>query len=167
MENIMVEIIVEIFAVAAPFAVPLWESLVVATLAIFGEWLAETLVASVLDISKSIVTLAFTIISTVSATMYVTIKKAWEALRHYLLELMIYFNKNSSGEWVKRSTSTVINVLNSTKPVVVKREVEEVVNWDELPGDIRQQQIRLGKNNYEVNFRAIRDKEMESLTMTH
>lgn len=167
MEVFIVEAMVFIFEVTAPFAVALWESIIVTTLEIFWGWLTETLVASAPGISENLVTQAFTVVSAVGIAMYATIKKAWEMLRNYLLELMIYFNKNSSSEWVKISTSTVIKVLNSSKPVVVKREVEEVVNWEELPGDIRRQQIKSGRNNYEVNFREIRDQEMELLTVSH
>ena len=167
MEDIAIVIISEIFMVAAPFAELLWENFVIKTLDIFWSWFTETLIASIPDLSEATVKLAFTVINSVAVSLLAAVKKAWQTLRNYLLELMIYFVKNSSNQWVKRSSSTLVKFLELRKPIIVKKEVEEEVNWDELPDDIRTEQIRVGKNKYQVNFAEIRDQEMEVLSMNY
>ncbi|MEM9924822.1 MAG: hypothetical protein AAF915_13885 [Cyanobacteria bacterium P01_D01_bin.50] len=94
------------------------------------------------------------------------VKKAWEKLRNYLLQTVTEFERRTESIWVRRITSFVIQRLEQAQPKVKKVVIEEDVNWDELPPDVKKFWIRDGRQNLELDVTQIRDKEIEELKFT-
>lgn len=92
-----------------------------------------------------------------------TVKQAWQNMRNYLLQQVVTFSrKTDSYEWVKKTTTWLIKVLESGEKVPVKVETTATVTWDEVPGDVREEFLRRNKQKT-VDVTKIRDKEMEQL----
>lgn len=89
------------------------------------------------------------------------IKNAWKKLREYLLKLAVQFERTSANEWVRRWTGYIIKVLENGRTAPVRFEAEEVVAWDELPPDVRQEWLKRGMPTHEIDITALRDQQME------
>lgn len=87
------------------------------------------------------------------------IKLAWEKLRKQLLKIATYLEKKSASKWVSRTVSWVIKTLDSKQ--VVKIEVEEEVNWDDLPSDVKEAYIRNNQDSTVINTTEIRDAQVK------
>ncbi|MGD9971610.1 MAG: hypothetical protein AB7S77_00960 [Desulfatirhabdiaceae bacterium] len=94
------------------------------------------------------------------------IKQAWRELREHLLKLAVQFERESTSEWVRRWSGYIIKKLESGKLAPVKFEAEEVVSWDELPPDVRQEWLKKGMPNQALNVTELRDKQVE-MDMTY
>ena len=92
------------------------------------------------------------------------VKKAWEKLRSILLKMVTWIHRKTSWAWVRTTTSWIIEKL-TPKPQVKKVIAEEEVNWDELPPDLREEVLRKGKTEYEVNVTELRDKEIQEMVL--
>jgi len=88
------------------------------------------------------------------------VKKAWKKLRDRLLKMVTKIHRKTSWEWVRTTTSWIIVKL-TPKPEVTKVTTESSVNWDELPSDVREEFLRKGKTDYDLNVTELRDKEMK------
>ncbi|NES78499.1 MULTISPECIES: hypothetical protein [Okeania] len=86
-------------------------------------------------------------------------RKAWEKLREYLLKLVIKLERKSSGEWKKRVTSWKIKIESGQK-VPVRTETEEVVDWEDLPQDVREEWLKQEKSKVEIDVTEYRDREI-------
>ncbi|BAZ24926.1 hypothetical protein NIES4073_58260 [Kalymmatonema gypsitolerans NIES-4073] len=91
------------------------------------------------------------------------IKGAWNKVRQYLLKMAIYFEKQSSNRWVRKTTSYVIKTLESK--TVIKQVVEEEINWDDLSPDIRKSWMKSKENNLEIDYTALKDDNCDSMEM--
>lgn len=163
-EEIVVEIIVQIFGLVVETALVLWYEIV--------QWISVSLLVWIQTdlgpiIAEESVKLAFAVLNQVAVTIHSAVKEAWEALRQFLLEAIAEFERSSSNQWTRRLTSTMIRVLDSSQPVIVKREVEEEVDWDSLPPELRAAWLQFSQKNYKVDFVDVRDKEMQVMSMSH
>jgi hypothetical protein len=93
------------------------------------------------------------------------IKTAWNTIRQYLLKTATFFNKTSSNTWVSKTTSYIIKTLESK--TVIKQVIEEELNWDNLPPDIRKSWMKSKENNFEIDYTALKDENANSLDMTN
>ncbi len=94
------------------------------------------------------------------------VKQAWKKLREYLLKWAVHFERHSSNEWVRRWSGYIIKRFENGRVAPVRVEAEEIVSWDELPPDVRQEWLKKGMPNQEVNVTELRDQELE-MEMTH
>lgn len=96
------------------------------------------------------------------------VKRAWEILRNFLLKMLTTFEQktlNEWTEWVRKTTFWMIEKL--TPETSIKKVVEtEVVNWGDLPPDIRETVIRQRQQReYEIDVTKLRDKEISEMDM--
>ncbi|MBH8577069.1 hypothetical protein I8752_29625 [Nostocaceae cyanobacterium CENA369] len=106
---------------------------------------------------------AFTWIDNVVVSIRRGIKAAWNKVRQYLLKMAMHFEKTSSSKWVRKTTSYIIKTLESK--TVTKQEVEEEINWDDLPLDVRKSWMKSKENNFDIDYTAEKDKNVDSLEM--
>ena len=90
----------------------------------------------------------------------IIIGKGWKKLREYLLKQVIKFERKSSGEWVRQATSWVIKNLESGDKVPARVTVEEEIDWDVLPPDVRAEWLKRKKNEAQINITEYRDREI-------
>ncbi|MBW4456280.1 MAG: hypothetical protein KME55_28245 [Nostoc indistinguendum CM1-VF10] len=107
----------------------------------------------------------------ITLKQFTEIEGAWKMLRHYLLKVLVQFELNTQYQWVKRITFWATRKLES-KPVVVRKEVEEIVkDVDSLPDDVRQKWLKLGQTTQDIDMTKVRDDELHEgkleLTMTN
>ncbi|NEP73053.1 MAG: hypothetical protein F6K25_13965 [Okeania sp. SIO2G4] len=103
---------------------------------------------------------AFSAVDNVVVTTRNIIRKAWKKLREYLLKQVIKLERKSSGEWIKQVTSWTIKILESGKKVPIKTEIEEVVDWEDLPQDVREEWLKQEKSKAEIDVTEYRDREI-------
>lgn len=96
---------------------------------------------------------------------FTEIKEAWKTLREYLLKVLVHFEQKTSTEWVKQITYWIIRNLKSKQ--VAQVVVEETVNADSLPPDVRQEWVRKGSIARSVDVTGLRDQEINEHTMTY
>jgi len=95
------------------------------------------------------------------------VKKAWEALRKYLLKTVIRLERRNASKWERRITSFVVEILTPQTPSIKKVETVEEVDWDDLPDDVRSAWIRSEQQSRDIDVTAIRDQQIETLEMTN
>lgn len=152
-------IIVVVFVIAATVAVVVWEKIVAWMQNSLFPWVEQNLPVKVVELVKQ----AFAAIDQVAVRIRNAVKQAWETLRRLLLKVVIQWEKQTSTKWVKRWTGWMIIRLKSGEIAPVKRTEEEVLNWSELPPDVRESSLRFDKNSYELDFTEIRDREIAEL----
>lgn len=96
----------------------------------------------------------------VAVPMRRVFKAAWKKIRQFLLKTAIDFQRTSSNKWVRKTTSYVIKNLESKQ--VVKQTVEEEIPWDDLTPDIRKSWMRSNKDNVEIDYTDLKDKNADS-----
>jgi hypothetical protein len=74
------------------------------------------------------------------------VRAAWTNVKQYLLSMAVEIKQNTDTEWVRRASGYWIDALNQNK--VMKTTETQILNWDELPPDIREQFLRRGKTNF-------------------
>ncbi|MGH3938953.1 MAG: hypothetical protein ACRDTG_10020 [Pseudonocardiaceae bacterium] len=87
-----------------------------------------------------------------------TAKNAWQQLRRVLIKLAARFVRQSDGSWTVRITSWLAT-QDSAQPVV-KRETEQRLCWDEVPGVVREQYLRRHRTLQEIDITELRDAQM-------
>jgi hypothetical protein len=106
---------------------------------------------------------AFKWIDNIVVSIRRVIKAAWNKVRQYLLKMAMFFEKTSSNTWVRKTASYVIKTLESK--TVTKQVVEEEINWDDLPTEVRKAWMKSTENNFEIDYTAEQDKNVDSLEM--
>lgn len=154
-----IKIIVGIFVIAATVAVVIWDKIVAWMQNSLFPWIENNLSPKVVELAKQ----AFAAIDRVAVSIRNTVKQAWEILRRLLLKVVMQWEKQTSTKWIKRWTGWMIIRLKSGEIAPVKRTEEEVLNWSELPPDVRESSLRFDKNSYELDFTETRDREIAEL----
>lgn len=114
------------------------------------------------------VTNAFLALDKVATSIRRKIKDAWKTLREYLLKILVQFEQNTQNDWVKRITYWAIRNLESNKPEVARVVEEEIVDFDSLPDDVREEWLMRRSNiSQDVNVTQLRDRELELAPMTN
>jgi hypothetical protein len=159
MEELVAEIVASMLNVLAEVAFALWVEIV--------NWLSVSLLTWIqIDLGVLIaesVKAAFFTLGAVTLAAYDAIKAAWDELRRFLIEALVEFEQVSSTVWIKHFTTTMLKVLESGQLTLIKREVEEEVDWDNLPPEIRSAWWDSAQKSYKVNFIEVRDKEIQTL----
>jgi hypothetical protein len=165
MEEIILEALGFLFNVGMEIAVAFWNELL--------NWVNETLATWIVtDFGPGLaesVKVAFLILSQVATTLYRAIQQAWNSLRQVLLEMTVEFHQTatSSKHWVRHLTTVLVKVLQSGQPVRIKREVEEVIDWEHLPADVRATWIKTPQKKYKVDVLKTREQELQAISMAH
>ena len=109
---------------------------------------------------ESAVREAFSALDNKAVAIRNIIRKAWKKLREYLLKQVITFQRQSSGEWVRQATSWVIKNLESGDKVPARVTVEEEIDWQVLPPDVRAEWLKRQKNEAQINITEYRDQQI-------
>ncbi|NMF66130.1 hypothetical protein DP113_05635 [Brasilonema octagenarum UFV-E1] len=110
---------------------------------------------------------AFVALDKVLTPMRIRIKEAWKKLREYLLKILVQFEQNTRNDWVKRITYWAIRNLESNEPEVARVVEEQIVDFDSLPPDVREEFLRRSNISQDVNVTQLRDRELELAPMTN
>jgi hypothetical protein len=164
-EEIIVELIGHVFDFAVEIAIRFWNDLLEWVFTSLATWIQTDFGPFLVDATKA----AFFALTQVTTAAYNMIQKAWNALRQVLLEMVVEFHQSyaSSRTWVRQMTTVLIKVLESGQPVILKREVEETINWDNLPPDVRATWLGSSQKNYKVDVLTTREKELQAMSMAH
>lgn len=160
MEELIAEIVASILDVLIEVAFALWVEIV--------NWVSVSLLTWIQSdlgdlITESVRAALFTL-GAVTLAAYGAIKVAWDELRQFLIEALVEFEQMSTTVWIKRFTSTLLKILESGQPVLIKREVEEELDWDYLPPEVRSAWWNSAQKSHKVDFIEVRDKEIQTLT---
>ena len=187
-EEIIFEIIGQTIGFAMEFAALFWNELILWT----GEILSFWANADLLPMAADAIELALSATAEMTGEMITAVVEAWEALKNVVLSALVEIMRSpeNSFEWVKqittivvtlsgvqkssdavedeRQSSVVIGSINqhNHQPIIVKRTVKEVVDWDRLPAEARAAFIRKNQAQYTVDVRDTRDKELSAMRMT-
>ena len=163
-EDIFAELLVQAFDLLLEAALSLWQEILIWTYATVLTWVQNDM----LPLMEESVRLAFMTAAIMTASLLKEIQAAWVEIRRFLLEAFIEFEQSThaSDKWVKRISAILIKVLDNEQPVVVKREAEEVVDWDDLPADVRALWLKHDQENHRIDVLDMREKELESMTLT-
>lgn len=85
-------------------------------------------------------------------------KNAWQQLRRVLIKLVAQFVRQHDGSWTVRITSWLAT-QNSAQPMV-RRETEQQLCWDEVPGVVREQYLRRHQTSQEIDITKLRDAQV-------
>lgn len=152
-----------LIGVAVAAVIALWHKIIDWAQDSLFPWLEKNL-PSVLSIVKD----AFAWVDDkVAVPVRRVIKKAWEALRKYLLKTVIQLERLNASKWERRITSFVVEVLTPQTPTVKKVETVEEVSWDDLPDDVRSAWMKSEQQSQNMDVTAIRDQQLEALDMTN
>lgn len=156
------KIVEQIFNLVAEIALTIWNQVLLWTHSNFLSWIRKNRI----PIPEEWVNLAFTSVSTIKPDILGLVKQAWQEVNKFLLRMVVGFEKiPSSTAWKRRTTSLVIKKVQADRPVVVKTDVEEEIDWDSLPQEVREHWLKSSVSNYEVDFVETREKELEIMTM--
>jgi hypothetical protein len=163
-EKIISEIIGQVFNFAMEAAIAFWNELL--------NWVYNSMVNWIQDLDPALAKsaqVAFVSLAQVAIATLPMIKEAWKTIRQSLLEAIVEFSQSSSSSmiWLRHLTSILLKKSDSGQTVILKREVEESVNWDDLPSNVREAWLGSTQKSYKVDFIDARDKEIEVMTMTN
>lgn len=162
METAAVILIETILKVSVAAALAFWEKLMMWVFDSLFVWLKDNL-PKLAKFTEDALKLAFTVIKTASEELIQAVKEAWKAIRPFLFELRINFQKEAST-WVRVIRSKVLKVDDAGKqPIFVTRELTEEIGFEDLPADVREAIIRGSENSREINIKELRDRELLEL----
>jgi hypothetical protein len=164
-EDIIAELIGQAFNVILEAAIAFWNELLEWIFTSMLVWIQADLSPLFAESAK----IAFAALTQVTVATYQIILEAWNTLRQVLLEAVVEFHKSSlsSHNWVRNLNSVLIKVLENGQPVLLKREVEEAVSWDNLPTEVRSAWLGSSQTNYKVDVLETREKELQAMSMMH
>lgn len=158
-EPITMAILAGILFVTVGVAIAFWPQILDWAEQSLFPWLKRNLPSMV-----ETVRYAFYAFDKVAVAVRTVVKQAWKQLREYLLMQVIEFERISSKQWTKRVTSWVRKVIETGQAAAIKHEIEEVVEYDQLPADVREAYLRRGEMKIQVNITELRDKEVQEMT---
>lgn len=156
----MTKILEKVFAIAIQVAVVIWEQILAWTYSNFLTWIQKDMI---LMLEKT-VKLSFIAVTKITYEIVNAVKKAWQEVKQVLLEMIVQF-ENVASSWKKRSKSTVVKHIEANQPVFVRREIEEELDWDSLPQEVREAWLKGSQYNYKIDFIETREKELETIMM--
>lgn len=164
-KDIFSEVITRIFEMVLEAAFVLWQELMIWTCSELLKWVKTDMI----PLMEESIRLAFMATALIAASLIKTVELAWKEVRKFLLEAFVEFEKSTrtSDKWVRKITAVLIKSLDATRPVVVKKEVEEEINWDNLPSDVRAAWIKKNRSpTQKIDLIATREQELEALQIT-
>lgn len=158
----LTKVLEKVFAIAIQVALVVWEQVLAWTYSNFLTWIRK----SMIPMLEESVKLAFIGVNKIIYKILDTVKEAWQKVKQVLLEMVVKFERvASSTAWKKKSTSTIFKKFEANQPVFVKREIEEDLDWDNLPPEVRKAWLKGSQDNYKIDVMEIRNKELEALVM--
>ncbi|BAZ24925.1 hypothetical protein NIES4073_58250 [Kalymmatonema gypsitolerans NIES-4073] len=158
----MTKILEKVFAIVIQVAAVIWEQVLAWTYSNFLTWIRKDMI----PILEESVKLAFIVVDKITSKIVDTVKEAWQEVKQILLEMVVKFERvASSAVWKKKSTSTIFKKFEANRPVFVKREIEEDLDWDNLPPEVRESWLKGSQHNYNIDFMETREKELEAMIM--
>jgi hypothetical protein len=105
---------------------------------------------------------AFVRLDRIAASIRVSVKAAWQRVRQTLLQQVAEFEQLTRNTWLLRITSWVKVKLSALdpEPVVKRVQTEQVISYDELPPQVREQLLRQGKTTHRIDVTEARDTEI-------
>jgi hypothetical protein len=104
----------------------------------------------------------FVRIDKVAAPLRAMVKDKWQRVRQALLQQIAEFEQLTANTWLLRITSWVKVQLNALgEPVVKQVQTEQVISYDELPPQVREQLLRQGKTTHRIDVTEAHDTEIE------
>jgi|GEM_PF-3718945 len=164
-EEVISQIFGQMWDVVLEAALSFWKQLVF--------WIQENLLVwikgDIVPLTAESIKLAFTTLGKATKDLYEAIKKAWHELQRFLVEAFVEFEQSplSPTSWIRRLSSMLIKKSGSGSAVVVRKEVEENIDWESLPHDIRAAWIRNSQKNYKVDIMDTRNKELRAMEIHH
>lgn len=156
------KILEKVFAIAIEVALVFWNQILAWTHSNFLLWIQKYMIPMLPESVK----LAFTAVAKITPGLPDSIKAAWQEVKKILLGMNVQFkNVDSSTAWKKRETSIMIKKNEANQSVVVKREIEEDLDWDNLPPEVRESWLKGSQQNYKIDVMETREKELEAMTM--
>jgi hypothetical protein len=106
---------------------------------------------------------AFVVVDKVAAPLRALVKEKWQRVRQALLQQVAEFEQLTASTWLLRITSWVKVKLNATasESVVKQIQTEQVISYDELPPQVREQLLREGKTSQRIDVTEAHDTEIE------
>jgi hypothetical protein len=158
----MTKILEKVFAIAIQVAVVIWEQILAWTYSNFLAWIQKDMIPML----EKTVDLAFIAVNKITYEIVNAVKKAWQEVKQVLLEMIVQFEHvTSSNAWKKKSTSTIFKKVEANRPIFIKREIEEDLDWDNLPPEIRESWLKGSQHDCKIDFMKIRENELEAMTM--
>lgn len=159
METAAVILLVTLFEVVGVIAFALWEKFMVWVVDSLFVWLKENL-PKLAQVSEKLLKNAFTVLKIGAENLLSVVKESWKVIRPLIYELKLNFQKQVS-EWSRIVQSKIYTLSGPEKiPTLVTRMVEEKVEYDDLPADVREAIIRGAEKNLEVDIKELRDREL-------
>jgi hypothetical protein len=152
----------------------MWNVVLEAALAFWKElvfWVQENILVWIKDdgiaLAAETVRLALTALGQAPRKLHNAIKNSWNSLKRFLIEAFVTFEQSVSSpvSWIRRLSSKALRTTSSTNPVIVSREVEEKISWEDLPPEIRASWIQSSQSSYDVDIMSTRDMELRTLQM--
>ncbi len=142
-------------AVAVVVAIAFWPNVL--------HWAEESLLPWVerrIPVLGPIARNAFVLLDKAASAARRTIKSAWRQLCDHLLKTVVEIHRKSSNQYVRRVTSWLVTQLQAQNKAT-KVVTEEVIEFDDLPAEVRETLIRNGDTT--VDVRELRTREVNEL----
>lgn len=109
---------------------------------------------------------AFAVLDQVGSPTRSTAKQSWGKVRQYLLKQVLQFEKQSSDKWVRKITSWLVSVLDSSpspdhkvKKVVTEEDVDFYA--EDMPPEVRQAYIKREETMTKFDVTKIQDERLK------
>lgn len=163
-QKVIEKIVGQVFAIAIETAFILWSEILLWISSSLLLWIQKDMI----PLLEETVKLAFMTAAVITDEILCAVKDAWRKVKKILLEMIVeYENSVSSGAWKKRVTSLIVKKIEANRPVVTKIEIEEDVDWDSLPQEVRKTWLRNNQTNYRIDFMDAREMEMQEMIITN
>lgn len=156
----LAKILEKVFAIAIQLALVIWNQILEWTYSNFLTWIQKDMI----PLLKESVQLAFIAVAKITTEIVDSVKQAWQEVKKFLLDMIVEF-ENVASFWKKRSKSIVVKHVEANRPVFVRREIEEELDWDSLPQEVREAWLKSNQYNYKIDFMETREKELETIIM--
>ena len=106
---------------------------------------------------------AFVIADKAMSPARAAVKAAWQRVRTYLLKQIAEFEQVSNNSWMLRISSWVRVRLDAMDPAPAVKliQTEQLISFDELPPEIREQLLRKGETTQRVDVTRAQDNELD------
>ncbi|MBV8995060.1 MAG: hypothetical protein JO287_15500 [Pseudonocardiales bacterium] len=101
---------------------------------------------------------AFVALDNVAVELRKAAKNAWQQLRQVLIKQVAEFDRQNDGNWTLRITSWL--ATKNSAQTVIKKETEQLLSWDDLPGEVREQYFRQHQTSREIDITKLRDEQV-------
>jgi hypothetical protein len=109
---------------------------------------------------------AFMNLHTAISTVRAAIKEAWQELRSYLVRMVVELSRDSSSEWVMRTTSWVLAALGPDgTPQFEEKVTTRPLAPHDIPADLLKDWMRRRDEALTIDVIELRDQEVMELDL--